>query len=142
MQPSAHVNVVSIAHILGLGDKMPKARYQTPSVFQNKCGSFFIRPWVDVLGEDGIERRKKTIVLGPAEIGKREAIARRNRIMQQLNRADYVIQSQIKLKDFLAHYKIAHFENLSASTRAKYRCHLKKHIEPAFADLMLCEITT
>lgn len=121
---------------------MPKPRYQDPSVQQSKNGSFFIRPWIDVLAKDGLKRRKKTIVLGPAQIGKREAVTRKNRIMEKLNRSDYVIQSQIRLADFLVHYKNAHFETLSASTRAKYRCHLKNHIEPAFSSLMLCEITT
>lgn len=121
---------------------MPKPRYQTPSVQQSKNGAYFIRPWVDVLTEQGITRRKKTIVLGPAQIGKRQAIALRNQVMEKLNRSDYVIQSQIRLADFLIHYKNAHLEKLASSTRAKYRCHLKKHIEPAFATLMLCEITT
>jgi integrase len=132
----------SIAQLLGRGELMPKPRYQTPSIQQAKSGSYFIRPWIDVLTEKGVTRRKKTIVLGPARIGKRKAIALRNQVMEKLNRSDYVIQSQILLADFLIHYKIAHLEKLASSTRAKYRCHLKNHIEPAFAKLMLCEITT
>ncbi len=52
---------------------MPKQRYQTPKIYQSKNGSFFIRPWVDIIGSEGLERKKKTIVLGPATIGKRGA---------------------------------------------------------------------
>ncbi len=121
---------------------MPKPRYQLPSVFQTKNGTYFIRPWVDVITSTGLERVKKTITLGPPEIGKREATRLRNQVMEKLNRSDYVIQSQVRLKDFLLQYECTHVDKLAASTRAKYKSHLKNHIRPAFGDLMLCEITT
>jgi integrase len=134
--------VFSIARLLGGGESMPKPRYQLPSIFQTKQGSYFIRPWVDVLTKEGLKRIKKTITLGPPQMGKRKAIAVRNQVMEKLNRSDYVIQSQILVSDFLIHYKNTHFETLAASTRAKYRIHLKNHIEPAFEHLMLCEVST
>ncbi len=103
----------------------------------------FIRPWVDRIGKDGSpERSKKTIVLGGADMGKREAITEKNKVMATINRADYVIQSQIPFASLLCDYRHRHIAKLSASTQAKYEAHIKNHIEKAFAGLMLCEITS
>ena len=48
-------------------DSMPRQRFQNPQIRQSKNGSYFIRPWVDVVTAAGLERRKKTIVLGTQE---------------------------------------------------------------------------
>ena len=50
---------------------MPRQRYQDPKIQRNKNGSYYIRPWVDVIGETGLVRQKKTIVLGPETLGAR-----------------------------------------------------------------------
>src|SRR5262249_29068903 len=86
-------------------------------------------------------RRKRQISIG-GSVGKREALQKAREIMGTINRAQYVVASQIRLGDFLREYDALHVEQLSASTRAKYRNHIKNHIQPAFANLMLCEITT
>ena len=130
----------SVAQLLS--SHMPKPRYQEPTIRQSKNGSFYIRPYIDILSADGLSRKKKTIVLGPASIGKREAIRLKNAAMEKINRADYIIQSQIRLGDFVEHYDRAHVATLSASTQAKYRSHLKNHILPSFGKLMLCEVST
>jgi integrase len=132
----------SISQLLATGEGMPKPRYQNPPVRQSKNGTWFARAWIDVLTEDGPKRRQKTFVLGPPEIGKRKATTEKNRIMAEINRSGYMIQSQIRLSSFLEHYERAHISKLAASTRAKYCSHIKNHIRPAFQDLMLCEITT
>ena len=62
-----------IRAILSGEDSMPKQRYQEPTLQRSVNGSWFIRPWVDRIGKDGSpERSKKTIVLGGADMGKRE----------------------------------------------------------------------
>lgn len=131
----------SVANLLADGELMPKPRYQDPTVQQSRNGSWYIRPYIDVIGDEGPERRKKTIVLGPSSIGKREAVVRKNSVMQKVNRSDYMIQAQIPVGDFLDYYLKAHVANLSTSTQAKYRCQIKNHIRPAFGGLALCEVT-
>src|SRR6185437_9516873 len=86
----------SLGALLGSwGESVPRERYQDPKLRQNKNGSWFIRPWVDVLTAVGIERKQRQIVLGPASIGKRGAMEAKRRAMETINRASYVIQSQI-----------------------------------------------
>lgn len=78
-------------------------------------------------------------------MGKREATAKKNEVMATLNRSDYVVQSQTKFGEFLDRYIRGYVNRqgvLASSTRAKYLTHIKNHIRPAFANLMLCEITT
>lgn len=120
---------------------MPRERFQDPTIEQNKNGSFFIRPWVDVITVNGIERRKKQIVLGPATLKQREVLAAKRRVMETLNRASYVIQSQVRFGDLLDEYAGKHIVRQAAPTQNKYTSLIKNHIRPAFADLQLIEIT-
>ncbi len=122
---------------------MPRQRHQEPKPFQRKDGVWCIRPWVDVIDESGkLARAKRTIPLCGPEKGKREAVRLKGEVMATINRADYVIQSQVRLRDFLVIYDRSHVARLASSTRVKYRSHIKNHIAPAFAELALCEITT
>ena len=128
---------------------MPRQRYQMPTVMKTtgKNSQWYIRPWVDVITSDGeLKRQPKRIYLGPIKgMGKRQAEGKRNQIMATVNKADYVIQSQIRFDDFLDHYERAHVlkeGNLAASTQQKYLTHIRNHIRPAFRDLMLCEVNT
>lgn len=132
----------------GVADTMPKPRYQNPTILQSKGDKpiWYIRPWIDVMNAGKLGRGKKRIVLGPvAEMGKREAIAKKNAIMATINRSDYVLQSQINFADFVDHYLRGHVKRdgiLAASTREKYLNHIKNHILPAFEKLMMCQINT
>jgi integrase len=101
---------------------------------------WFIRPWVDVVRDGKVTRVLKTVPIGV--MGKREAQARAKQIMATVNRADYVITSQINFGAFLSEWQTLHADKQSASTRAKYKSHVKNHIRPAFEKLMLCEVTT
>jgi hypothetical protein len=105
---------------------------------QTKRGVWFIRPWVDVIQNGRLERAKKTITIGA--MGKREAQAKAREVMQTINRADYVITSQINVGRFLDEYATMHVNRLAASTQSKYRNHLKNHIRPAFESMMLCDL--
>lgn len=117
---------------------MPRERYQEPTLQQTKRGVWFIRPWVDVVRDGRITRVKKTIPIGAT--GKREAQTNAREIMATINRADYVVASQINFGKFLDEYQTMHVDRLSASTRDKYSNHLRNHIRPAFEKLMLCEL--
>src|SRR4051794_33307014 len=88
-------NRLSIIQSILSDDSMPRQRFQDPKIQQSKNGSYFIRPWVDIVTSTGLKRKKKTVPLGPGNIGKRGAAARKNEVMGIVNRADYVIQSQI-----------------------------------------------
>jgi integrase len=117
---------------------MPRERYQEPTLEQTKRGVWFIRPWVDVIQDGRLERAKKTITIGA--MGKREAQAKAREVIQTINRADYVITSQINVGRFLDEYATMHVNRLAASTQSKYRNHLKNHIRPAFESMMLCDL--
>jgi integrase len=121
---------------------MPRQRFQDPKIQQSKNGSFFIRPWVDIVTPAGLDRRKKTIVLGPVTIGKRAAITKKNEVMKTINNADYVIKAQIKLKDFVVKYRENHLNNLSHAQQCKFDWAMKNHIGPMFNEFTLSEITT
>ena len=120
---------------------MPRERFQDPTLEQNKNGSWYIRPWVDVITARGLERRKKQIVLGPESIGRRGALAAKRRVMETINRASYVIQSQIRFGDLLAEYEDRHTAKQAFPTQNKYASLIKNHIRPAFAELQLSEVT-
>ncbi len=123
----------------------PDSASRNPSIQQSKNGAFFIRPWVDVIGSAGLERHKKTIVLGPVDMGKRAAVAKKNEVMRTLNNSGYVIRSQIPFAQLAEDYLIRFVrkpDNLAASTRAKYEIQLKNHIRPAFQELQLYDVTT
>lgn len=120
---------------------MPKQRFQDPKIHQNEDGSYFIRPWVDFITADGKRRSKKTFNLGKS---RRDAVAKKNEIMRTVNSAVDLIKSQIRFEDLVEEYLVRFVrkeDNLAASTRGKYECHLKNHIRPAFKDLTLCELT-
>jgi integrase len=129
----------SLSRLLGgSGENLPRERYQEPTLQQTKRGVWFIRPWVDVIRDGKVKRALKTISIGA--MGKREAQSKSREIMQTINRADYMITSQINFGRFMEEYLTMHVERLAASSREKYKSHLRKHIRPAFDNLMLCEI--
>jgi len=124
-----------------MGGPVPRERFQDPTIEQTKSGSYFIRPWVDVITKDGIDRRKKTIVLGPETMKQRDVLAAKRRAMETINRASYVIQSQIRFGDLLDEYATRHIKRQGFATQNKYESLIKVHIRPAFEDFQLIEIT-
>ena len=88
------------------------------------------------------ERHKKTIVLGPGEMGKRAAIAKKNETMRVINQSQYMIQSQISFGELLDNFLRAHASRLGNVAQLKYANLIKNHVRPAFGDLLICELTT
>jgi integrase len=129
----------SLSRLLGgTGEELPRERYQEPTLEQTQRGVWFIRPWVDVIKNGKVTRAKKTIAIGV--MGKRDAQSKAREIMQTINRAEYVITSQINFGRLVDECQAMHVDRLAASTREKYRNHLKNHIRPAFEKMMLCDI--
>lgn len=124
-----------------MGGSVPRERFQDPKLQQNQNGSWYIRPWVDVITANGIERRKKQIVLGPVTMKQREILAAKRRVMETINRASYVIQSQIVFGSLLDEYAKLHVPRQAAPTQRKYASLIKVHIRPAFGGLQLIEVT-
>jgi len=142
MSTSASTLSFSLSALLGsFGENVPRERYQDPTIQQTGNGSYYIRVWVDVITKDGIERRKKTVILGPESIGKRGAQAAKRLAMDKINRAAYVIQSQILFGELLDEYAKRHIARQSIPTQNKYTSLIKNHIRPAFESLQLIEVT-
>ncbi|MGI9073254.1 MAG: tyrosine-type recombinase/integrase [Bryobacteraceae bacterium] len=118
---------------------MPRQRFQNPKIQQSKNGSYFIRPRVDVVTAEGLVRRKETIVLG---MSKRAAVAKKNEVMGVVNQAQYMIQSQISFGEMLDNFQRAHASKLGYVAQSKYANLIKNHIQPAFGNLSMYEITT
>lgn len=127
--------------ILSAIQAMPKERYQDPTIEKTSRGAYFIRPWVDVVKDGKLGRKRKTIPLGPSDMGERKAKAEKTRIMATINQGRYVAQAQTTLDTLLPEYA-KHVDKLGYATRCKYECHIKKHIQPRFGSSQLCEITS
>jgi hypothetical protein len=121
---------------------MPRQRFQDPTIQQGKNGSYFIRPWVDVITAEGLERQKRTLVLGPASMGKRAAIAKKNELMETINHADYVIRSQIPFSEMLDNFLRGHAAKVGYVARCKYELLIKNHVRPTFGTSSMAEVTT
>jgi len=143
MDSSSHNAVsFSLTALLGsIGANVPRERFQDPSLHQNANGSWYIRPWIDVITKDGVTRQKKQIVLGPESIGKRGAQAAKRLAMEKINRASYVIQSQISFSDLLDEYEKRHMARQALSSQTKCESLIRRHIRPAFGHFQLGEIT-
>jgi len=125
--------------------EMPRQRCQNPTLRQRKDGLWYILPWVDVRdGCGGTVRMKKRIVLGP--LTKREAIIKRNQVMETINNSKLVLQSQIKFGYFLDNYYIKSYLDrpgvLKSTTQAAYMSHIRVHIRPTWGEMQMSEITT
>jgi integrase len=131
-----------MAQILSLGDVV---RTQNPQL-QCVGGKWLIRPYVEIINEQGqLERVQKRVYLGSAEsLSKKQAVAEKNKALRTLNDSQYVAQAQVPFGEFLKLYEKNHVrsESVGAATRAKYLCHLKNHIRPAFEEFRMAELTT
>lgn len=135
------------SHIIRMileGKVMPRQRYQVPTIKQRKDGCYYIRPYIDEINNETgkIERVKQRLILGDSSLGKRGSIQKRNEVMQTINRADYIIKSQINFGAMLERYDLGHIAKLKTPSQLKYRALIKKHIRPAFEHKALCELTT
>lgn len=133
------VAISSLRRLLGVyGENLPKQRFQNPKLLQWGNGVYYFRARVDVIDGGTTKRKLKTHSLGA--IPKREAQAEMRKILAKINRADYMITSQINVGEFLDEYDSRHIAKQGKGTQDKYRGHIKNHIRPAFEKLMLCDL--
>lgn len=119
---------------------MPRQRHQDPTPQQRSDGTWFFIARVDVIRDGVPDRAKQTVNLPGKFHGKREAQAAVREAMKQINRVDQIAISQVRVSRLLEQYDPMHIAKQSKSTQGKYRAHIKNHIQPAFGELMLCEL--
>lgn len=119
-------------------------RYQDPPIERGgrRRQYFEIRPYVRIVRNDGrIETVRRRIRLGYCdEISLRQAKQRKQEIMATINCGQVSIASQLRLRDLVERFRVAHMPTLAATTRAKYEAHLRNHIDPDLGHLRLGEI--
>jgi len=119
-------------------------RYQDPKIqVRNDVARpfYWIRPYVPVVTESGIVRKQRSMALGFCdEISMREAKARKQQIMATVNAGKFLVQSQIPFSGILGKFIEVRLPQLGSATQEKYRNHIGNHIEPAFANLQMCDI--
>lgn len=135
----------SIAKLLQLEENM---RVQDSKLYRTagKHPKWRIRPYVPVVTEQGVKNKQQWMTLGRCEtMTKREAAAKRNAILDSINRRTSVVASQIPFGEFLDTW-LKEFVlvdgNLASSTQDKYVSYVNHRISPAFGHLRMGEITT
>ena len=141
LKPSA---TVPLSQLLGLGSG--DVRLLNPRLQQTtgKNPKFFIRPLIERPGPGGTVTRSLERIYIEAD-GKKEALKERARILETLNRRDVMLAAQVNFGELLKEYTRRHVRRpgiLSASTQAKYECHLANHIRPAFETVPLGMMTS
>jgi integrase len=118
-------------------------RYQDPkiAVEGDERTYYEIRPYVPMLVDGALVRRRKRIRLGWCdEMTLRQAKQEKQLIMATLNNGRAVVQSQIRCKDLVRKFKDARLPQLSTGTQEKYMSHLDNYIVPAFGEMRLCDV--
>lgn len=131
--------ICSLRRLLGdAGDNLPKERFQNPPLKQWENGAWYFRAYVDVVKGGAISRDRKVFTLG--SMPKREALSKMREILTTINRAQYMVTSQINVGKFVEEYEALHVNRQGIGTQGKYKGHLKNHILPAFKEMMLCDL--
>lgn len=119
---------------------MARRRYQKPA--PKKRGG----QWTLLVREDyelnGQRKRKvKRITLGPATLTRADAERLRDDYLAGINNASVGIGGACVFRDFVQVYKRDVLPTLASTSRERSASVLKNHLNPAFGDLMLREIT-
>jgi integrase len=94
-------------------------------------------------GKNEIRREEKWHRLGYCdEMTKREALRRREEIMQMINREVYTIRSQVRFGDVAEMYREHHIPTLAPGGKSKQLSLLKNHVLPAFGEMRICDVGT
>jgi integrase len=104
---------------------------------------YFVRVSVPVI--DGLSGQRKMIrekrPLGFLdETTQKQAMKARTELLETVNQSRLLIQSQIRFNDLAKRFVKVRLPQFSASTRAKYQCHIDAHLLPAFGAMKLSEI--
>ena len=86
-------------------------------------------------------RKVKRIVLGPARLSKAEAERLRDDYLSAINNPNVGIGGACLFRDFVKTYERDMLPMLASTSRERSLSVLKNHLNPAFGDLMLREMT-
>ena len=119
---------------------MARRRYQKPS--PKRRGE----QWTLLVREDYVsngqrKRKVKRITLGPATLTKADAERLRDDYLSGINNASVGIGGACMFRDFVQVYQRDVLPTLASTSRERSASVLKNHLNPAFGDLMLREIT-
>ncbi len=124
---------------------MGRRQYQRPNVFKTaaKRPQWFFRVRVATITSNGIKRPLKPYYLGFCdEMGKREAERQRDAILAEyINRPDVLVQSQIRFGEVIKAFRELHIPTVRPISQVNYESNLRAHVEPAFGQMRLCDIT-
>jgi hypothetical protein len=120
---------------------MARRRYQKPK--PRLEGRQWVLYYCDDEFSNGERRRKKKRhVLGPATMGEREAAKVRDEFLRPFNQGLVNVGSATKLDDYVESvYKPVVLPTLAKSTRDRYVSVYKNHLQSAFGEMCLRDIT-
>lgn len=127
---------LNIRRILGV---MPKTRHQESPLKPNSDGSYYIRPWIDILTDEGVVRKQQTYNLGS---NKNEAKEKRREILNKINNAEQFVKSQIKFKVAIDDYKKLYLNKLAKGSRNSIETILNRYIVGEFGEKFISAIKT
>jgi hypothetical protein len=121
-------------------EKMARRRYQKPA--PKKRGE----QWTLLVREDYVSngqrnRKVKRIALGPAKLTRADAERLRDEYLSGINNPAVGIGGACLFRDFVQTYKRDILPTLASTSRERSTSLLENHLNPAFGDLMLREIT-
>jgi integrase len=120
---------------------MARRRYQKPKP-RIEGRQWVLYYWDDEFVDGERRRKKKRHVLGPAKMGEREAEKIRDEFLRPLNQGLVNVGSATKLNDYVESvYKPVVLPTLAKSTRDRYVSVYKNHLQAAFGEMCLRDIT-
>jgi integrase len=123
---------------------MPGQRYQDPPIEERrdvKRPFYYIRPYIPVVTEQGLERKRTSIQLGFInEMSKRQAKAAKEHIMATVNSGKFLVQSQLLFSSVLEKYEAIAIPDLGPEAQLTYKRHIRLHVRPTFEKLRMCDI--
>ena len=138
-----------ISAILSLKEGQPvSARFQDPKIETRRDVTrpfYFVRFYVPVFDEKTgkVVRKRHPEALGFCdEMSIAKAKAKKARIMELVNSGRFVLEAQLPFAAVVRRFRDCHLPTLGRGTQKKYDAHLRNHIEPAFGECRMCDITT
>ena len=120
-------------------------RHQDPKIEVRrdvKRPFYFIRPYVPIATEQGIQRRQQRIPLGFCdEMTRKQANAAKQQIMAPINNGKFLLQSQVLFDSVVQKFLDGRVPQLAKSTQAKYRTIIENRVWPCFG-IYACATST
>ena len=137
---SAEAN--QMAPLRGDFSAMAKRRFQNPEPFR-EGNWWWINPWEDEFKEGRLQRKRKRMKVGPADMPEREAHKIANEMLRPMNQGLQTIGSATRFAEYVnGTYRPTVLPLLASTTQSSYEATLRKHLMPAFGDMPLRDMST